>query len=114
MNGDFLSLQWLAVDPGAMKEKLDMLGSGLGGGPSLLDRAEEGVVGVGTILLLAVSIIAFLWVTYSAVAKFRECQAGRADWSELLVLGVAAGALLVFVTILLSNAGGLLGPDDSF
>lgn len=77
-------------------------------GETLVDKAGDSVVSLGGIMLLAVSIISFLWVTYAAVAKFRECQAGRADWSELLVLGVAAGALLVFITILLSTAGDLL------
>ncbi len=63
---------------------------------------------LGKLLVLGVSIIAFGWVSYEAVNKFRECQSGRAEWSELLVLGVAAGALLVLVTLLLSEAGGLL------
>lgn len=72
----------------------------------------DNVIQGGQILLLAVSVIAFAWISYAAIAKFRECQKGLADWSELLVLGVAAGAILVFVTILLSQAGGLVAGDE--
>ena len=67
---------------------------------SLLNTAE--------MLVLIVSLTAFGWVSYAAVVKFRECQAGRAEWSELLVLAVAAGAILVMVTLMLSEAGGLI------
>lgn len=97
------------IKPDAIADKLQGLGGG--GEDDLLGGIGDNVASAGNILLLAISILSFLWVTYSAVAKFRECQAGRADWSELLVLGVAAGALLVFVTILLSNAGGILGES---
>lgn len=110
-----LPFSWLAlaeIDPKKIGTSLEALG-GSGGKENLLTGIGENVSTAGTILLLAISILSFLWVTYSAVAKFRECQAGRADWSELLVLGVAAGALLVFVTILLSNAGGILGDASS-
>lgn len=62
----------------------------------------------GTLVIVAVSAIAFMWIAYSSVLKFRECQAGRADWAELMVLGIAGGAVLVFVAILLSDASNLL------
>lgn len=73
----------------------------------------DNVIQGSQILLLAVSVIAFAWISYAAIAKFRECQKGMADWSELLVLGVAAGAILVFVTILLSQAGGLVSGEGA-
>ena len=76
---------------------------------SIIGTAKDGISGTGQLFLLAVSLIAFLWVAYAAIAKFRECQAGRADWGELLVLGLAAGALLVFVAVLLTQAAGILG-----
>ncbi len=109
-----MPISWMAnaeIDPKKITGKLEGLGGG--GDDDLLTGIGDNVASAGNILLLAISILSFLWVTYSAVAKFRECQAGRADWSELLVLGVAAGALLVFVTILLSNAGGILGDTAS-
>ncbi len=80
---------------------------------SIIGTAKDGISSTGQLFLLAVSLIAFLWVSYAAVAKFRECQAGRADWGELLVLGLAAGALLVFVAVLLTQASGILGSLES-
>ncbi len=91
--------------------EIETAGTGLGGKEDIgfftvfKDIIEQG----GTIVLVAVSGIAFMWIAYSAVMKFRECQSGRADWAELIVLGVAGGAVLVFVALLLSDASRLLG-----
>lgn len=81
-------------------------------GNTLVKTTGQNVFTSGQILVLSVSVIAFAWVSYAAIAKFRECQVGRADWSELIILGVAAGAILVFVTILLSEAGFLVQESD--
>ncbi len=72
------------------------------------DTIDQGVFGTAQLMIFIIAVIAFLWVSYAAVSKFRECQTGRADWSELLVLGVAAGALLVFISLLISTAAGFL------
>ncbi len=72
------------------------------------EGVDTTVLTSGETMLLAVAVIAFTWVSYSAVAKFRECQKGMADWSEMIVLGVAAAALLFLVSLLISNAAGLL------
>ncbi len=74
----------------------------------LFGTLEGNVVRGGKLLLVAVSAIVFIWIAYSAVAKFRECQSGRADWGELVVLVVGAGALLLFIFFLLSSAGVIL------
>lgn len=74
----------------------------------LFGTLEKNVIRGGKLLLVAVSAIAFIWIAYSAVAKFRECQSGRADWGELVVLVVGAGALLLFIFFLLSSAGLIL------
>lgn len=74
----------------------------------LFGTLEGNVIRGGKLLLVAVSAIAFIWIAYSAVAKFRECQSGRADWGELVVLVVGAGALLLFIFFLLASAGGIL------
>ena len=114
----YLTLAFLPLTAPAAVVNLDAFEENLGQitaenpDGSLIEQLGSGIGSVGSIMLLAVSIIAFLWVTYAAVAKFRECQAGRAEWSELLVLGVAAAALLVFVTLLLSTAGGLLTDSE--
>lgn len=66
--------------------------------------SDDSFFSVAQLMIFLVAVIAFLWVSYAAVSKFRECQSGRADWSELLVLGVAAAALLVFVGATVSTA----------
>ncbi len=58
----------------------------------------------GIILGLAISVIGFLWVSYMGFAKFNEARTGRAEWAEVGVLGIAGGALLLFVTFLLNVA----------
>lgn len=80
-------------------------------GKQLQTTVDEGVFSTAQTMIIAVAIIAFLWVSYAAVAKFRECQTGRADWSELLVLGVAGAALLVFIGLTISTAAGFLSGD---
>lgn len=59
---------------------------------------------VGQLSVVAISLVAFIWVSYAAIAKFRECQAGRADWGELMVLAGVASLLLVFLTFVLFRA----------
>ena len=59
---------------------------------------------IGEFGVVVVSLIAFLWVAYAAVAKFRACQKGQADWGELLVLALVAAVLLVWVSFLLFQA----------
>lgn len=61
----------------------------------------------GVILGLAISVIGFLWVSYAAIAKFNEARQGRAEWSEVGLLGVAAGATLLFISFLLNEAAGI-------
>jgi len=59
----------------------------------------------GSIILgLAISVIGFLWVSYMGFAKFNEARTGKAEWAEVGVLGIAGGALLLFVTFLLNAA----------
>lgn len=102
------------LDLTTLKEELNDT-TGAGGGlfnTGLIFRLEGFLVSAGGVALLALTVIVFLWVTYAAIAKFRECQAGRADWAELLLLGVVGAALLVFITILLSIAGGFLDEAD--
>ncbi len=73
-------------------------------GPKLEKVLDEGVFGTAQTMLFVVAIVALLWVSYASVSKFRECQVGKADWSELLVLGVAAAALLVFIGMTIGTA----------
>ena len=56
------------------------------------------------ILGLAISVIAFLWASYAALAKFNEARQGRAEWSEVGLLGVVAAGVLLFTGFLLNEA----------
>lgn len=58
----------------------------------------------GEIAVVFVSVMAFVWVSYLAIVKFRECQKGQADWGELLVLAAASAVLLVWVSVLIFRA----------
>jgi integrating conjugative element membrane protein (TIGR03745 family) len=59
----------------------------------------------GAIILgLAISVIAFLWASYAALAKFNEARQGRAEWSEVGLLGVVAAGVLLFTGFLLNEA----------
>lgn len=67
----------------------------------------------GKLLALSISVLGFIWVSYAALAKFNECRTGRAEWSELGVLVIAAAALLVFITLLLTQTQSILPTDFS-
>ena len=58
----------------------------------------------GLVLGLAISVIGFLWVSYTAIAKFNEARNGRAEWAEVGLLGVVAAGVLVFIGFLLNQA----------
>jgi integrating conjugative element membrane protein (TIGR03745 family) len=62
----------------------------------------------GIVLGLAISVIGFLWVSYTAVAKFNEARNGRAEWAEVGLLGVVAAGVLVFMGFLLQQAATII------
>ncbi len=62
----------------------------------------------GIVLGLLVAIAAFLWVSWSAIAKFNEARTGRAEWGEVGLLATAAGGVLVFDSYLLGVAAGII------
>ena len=58
----------------------------------------------GVVLGLALSVIGFLWISYTTVAKFNEARNGRAEWAEVGLLGVVAAGVLLFIGYLLNEA----------
>lgn len=67
----------------------------------------KGYLKDGTIILgLALSTVGFLWVSWTALAKFNEARRGRGDveWGEVGMLTIVGGALLLFITFLLNEA----------
>jgi integrating conjugative element membrane protein (TIGR03745 family) len=69
----------------------------------------QGYIKDGSIVLgLAISVIGFLWVSYTAVAKFNEARNGRAEWAEVGLLGVVAAGVLVFMGFLLQQAATII------
>lgn len=68
---------------------------------SVLDALlQQGI----TIFIFIVGAAAFLLVGWSVVAKFNECRAGRAEWSEAAVTAGVGAVVLVFATFLLTQA----------
>ncbi|MBK1674805.1 TIGR03745 family integrating conjugative element membrane protein [Ectothiorhodospira shaposhnikovii] len=69
----------------------------------------KGYIGDGAVILgLAIAIVGLLWVAYTAVAKFNECRTGKAEWSELGVLGIVGAAVLLFIMFLLNEAAKII------
>jgi integrating conjugative element membrane protein (TIGR03745 family) len=65
----------------------------------------RGYIGDGAVILgLAIATIGLLWVAYTGVAKFNECRVGKAEWSELGVLGIVGAVVLLFMMFLLNQA----------
>ena len=65
----------------------------------------RGYIGDGAVILgLAIATIGLLWVAYTGVAKFNECRVGKAEWSELGVLGIVGAVVLLFMMFLLNEA----------
>lgn len=57
-----------------------------------------------TVLIFLVGAAAFVLVGWSVIAKFNECRAGRAEWSEAAVTAGIGAVILVFSTFLLTQA----------
>jgi integrating conjugative element membrane protein (TIGR03745 family) len=55
-------------------------------------------------MIFVVGAAAFILVGWSVIAKFNECRAGRAEWSEAAVTAGIGAAILVFTTFLLTQA----------
>lgn len=69
----------------------------------------RGYIGDGAVILgLAIAIVGLLWVAYTAVAKFNECRTGKAEWSELGVLGIVGAVVLLFMMFLLNEAATII------
>ncbi|MCG5495560.1 TIGR03745 family integrating conjugative element membrane protein [Ectothiorhodospira variabilis] len=68
----------------------------------------RGYIADGAIVLgLALGTIGLLWIAYTAIAKFNECRTGKAEWSELGVLGIVGAVVLLFVMFLIGQAAGV-------
>jgi len=69
----------------------------------------RGYIGDGAVILgLAIATIGLLWVAYTGVAKFNECRVGKAEWSELGVLGIVGAVVLLFMMFLLNQAATII------
>jgi integrating conjugative element membrane protein (TIGR03745 family) len=65
----------------------------------------RGYIGDGAVILgLAIATVGLLWMAYTGVAKFNECRVGKAEWSELGVLGIVGAVVLLFMMFLLNQA----------
>ena len=58
-------------------------------------------------LIVVIGAAAFLLVGWAIVAKFNECRAGRAEWSEAGLTAGGGAAILIFSTFLLTQANNI-------
>ncbi|MDX1655790.1 MAG: TIGR03745 family integrating conjugative element membrane protein [Candidatus Competibacteraceae bacterium] len=65
--------------------------------------ARDGAV----VLAAGISAVGFLWLAYMAISKFNEARNGRAEWSEVGLLGGAGAATLLFSGFLLNQVAGI-------
>ncbi len=67
----------------------------------------KGYIKDGAVILgLTLSVVGFLWIAWTALAKFNEARRSRGDveWGEVGMLVIVGGALLLFITFLLNQA----------
>ena len=66
----------------------------------------KGYIKDGAIVLgLGLSMISFIWVAWTIVAKFNEARSSeRVEWGELGLLAIAGGAVLLIITFLLTQS----------
>ncbi|MCP4305810.1 MAG: TIGR03745 family integrating conjugative element membrane protein [bacterium] len=62
------------------------------------------IADAGKVLGLAVAVFGFLYVAWSGFAKFNEARRGRAEWGEVVVIGVVGAVLLLLAGFLLTEA----------
>lgn len=58
---------------------------------------------------LLISAVCFAIAGWSTFAKFMQARQGRAEWSEVAVVGGVAGVLLVLTSYLLNQSAGIVG-----
>ena len=71
----------------------------------------KGYIHDGALILgLALSVVGFTWIAWTALAKFNEARRGRGDveWGEVGMLVIVGGALLLFITFLLNEAANVI------
>lgn len=79
---------------------------------SLLGRIYDGSVSMGLLLVVALGVALTATLAYSIVAKFKQCQKGQAEWSELIFLGLVEGLLMAVIAFLVTKSGLLLQGAD--
>lgn len=97
----------MAVPPGF--PTAESKGASLAAAGQWLEVIKRYIGQGGMLVGLALSVLAFVWVGYAALAKFNEARTGRAEWAEMGVLAAAGAVILIFIAILLSQVGTAVG-----
>jgi integrating conjugative element membrane protein (TIGR03745 family) len=83
-------------------------GGGVGGGTEAIDKLTGFIKAAGVLLILLITVTGFIWIGYSALAKFNEARKGNAEWAEVGLLAVVSVGVLVFLGYLLDQASTLI------
>ena len=102
---------WIPVSPAFSQGLPSSVNPNVGGAPdgNWLALIRGYIADGATVLGLAIATVGLLWVAYTGVAKFNECRTGRAEWSELGVLGIVGAVVLLFMMFLLNQAATIIG-----
>lgn len=60
----------------------------------------EGAIVLGTLIAVA----SFLWVSWTALAKFNEARQGKAEWGEVGLLGIVGAVVLLVLSFFVNQA----------
>jgi integrating conjugative element membrane protein (TIGR03745 family) len=60
------------------------------------------------VIALTIGVVVFLWIAWSAIAKFHEARTGRAEWGELGLVSVIGAVIAIFDMYLLTTALGII------
>ncbi len=93
---------------GVNQQVFAALGGGVGGGTEAIDKLTEFIKAAGVLLILLITVTGFIWVGYSALAKFNEARKGNAEWAEVGLLAVVSVGVLVFLGYLLDKASTII------
>ncbi len=95
--------QALADLPTAVDPKKVAAGAG-----DYLELAKGYIGDAGVILGLAITVLGFTWVSYTGFSKFNDARNGKAEWSEVGLLGVVGTGLLMLAAYLLTEADAVI------
>jgi hypothetical protein len=73
-----------------------------------VEKMKEWIIAAAKIGVLLISVVAFIWVSWIALAKFNEARKTNGEMADVVVIALVAAGLLVFISLLVSNASSVI------